>query len=112
MVASLLFSVFLPAKKLLVPESILEREICASLGVQSHELTEQLVAENLVSLELNNADLRDLRGLEVASNLEVLVLRDNLIDDLSSIRNLPKLRKLDLVLKSKWVRAVALSLEI
>ena len=96
MVATLLFSVFLPAKKLLVPESILEREICASLGVQGHELTEQLVAEKLISLELNNADLRDLRGLEVAANLEVLVLRDNLIDDLSPIRNLPKLRKLDL----------------
>ena len=83
-------------KKLLVPESILEREICAALGVTGHELTEELVAQKLVSLELNNADLRDLRGLEVAKNLEVLILRDNLIQDLSPISKLPKLRKLDL----------------
>ena len=37
-----------------------------------------------------------MRGLEVAKNLEVLILRDNLIQDLSPISKLPKLRKLDL----------------
>ena len=91
-----IFSANLLGKKLLVPESILEREICTALGVAGHQLTEELVAEKLVSLELNSADLRDLRGLEVARNLEVLILRDNLIQDLSPINNLPKLRKLDL----------------
>ena len=96
LVVSSLFKAGLSGKKLLVPESILEKEICMSLGVQGHELTEELVAEKLVSLELNDADLRDLRGLEVASNLEVLILRDNLIEDLSPLRNLSKLRKLDL----------------
>ena len=73
---------------MIVPESILEKEICSSLGVQGHELTEELVAEKLVSLELNDADLRDLRGLEVASNLEVLILRDNLIEDLSPLKSI------------------------
>ena len=37
-----------------------------------------------------------MRGLEAAKNLEVLILRDNLIQDLSPINDLPKLRKLDL----------------
>ena len=60
LVASLLFTAGVFGKKLLVPESILEKEICSSLGVQGHELTEELVAEKLVSLELNDADLRDL----------------------------------------------------
>ena len=83
-------------KKLLIPESILEREICSTLGVQGHELTEELVADKLISLELNDADLRDLSGLEVAKNLEVLILRNNLINDLSALSNLQKLRKLDL----------------
>ena len=96
LVISLLGTAWLFGQKLIVPESILEKEICTSLGIQGHELTEELVAEKLVSLELNDADLRDLRGLEVASNLEVLILRDNLIEDLSPLRNLPKLRKLDL----------------
>lgn len=86
----------LAGDRLLVPESILEREMCAALGVSGRELTEQLVGEGLVSLELNNANLRDLRGLEFAKNLEVLILRDNLIQDLSPISKLSKLRKLDL----------------
>ena len=63
LVVSLLLTAGVSGKKLLVPESILEKEICSSLGVQGHELTEELVAEKLVSLELNDADLRDLRVL-------------------------------------------------
>ena len=82
-------------ERLLVPESILERELCSVLGVRGDDLTAKLVAEKLTSLELNDANLRDLRGLEVAQNLEVLILRDNLITDLSPINKLPKLRKLD-----------------
>ena len=91
----LLCSHLLTAERLLVPESILEREICSVLGVRGDELTAELVSEKLTSLELNDANLRDLRGLEVAQNLEVLILRDNLINDLSPISKLPKLRKLD-----------------
>lgn len=91
----LLCSHLLTAERLLVPESILEREICSVLGVRGDELTAELVSEKLTSLELNDANLRDLRGLEVAQNLEVLILRDNLINDLAPISKLPKLRKLD-----------------
>lgn len=40
--------------------------------------------------------IRDLSGLEAAKNLKVLVLRDNLIEDLSPILDLPHLIKLDL----------------
>ena len=96
MLTTTILVVNLNGKKLLIPEAILEKEICSVLGVQGHELTKDLVARNLISLELNNVNLRDLRGLEVATNLEVLILKDNLIQDLTPISKLPKLRKLDL----------------
>ena len=54
-----------------------------TLGVPREELTEELVAKNLRFLDAGNRQLRDLTGLEVAENLEVLVLRQNLIEDIS-----------------------------
>ena len=67
-----------------------------TLGVNREALTKELVAEKLLFLEASGLQLRDLTGLEAAKNLEVLILRDNFIEDLSPLSNLSKLRKLDL----------------
>ena len=59
-------------------------------------LTEEVVNEKLVRLEANGYEIRDLNGLQYAKNLEYLVLRDNLVSDLTPIQGLKKLQKLDL----------------
>ncbi len=80
----------------IIPEPALQRAISNSLGVAERDLTEKMVSENLVRLEANDLQIRDLSGLEKARNLEYLVLRDNLIEDLEPLQKLSKLRKLDL----------------
>ena len=75
---------------------MLEQALAKSLRVERDSLTTELVAEKLEYFELNNAGLRDLTGLESAKNLKVLVLRDNLIQDISPLSDLPHLQKLDL----------------
>ncbi len=79
-----------------MPELNLERAISQSLGIPRDQLSREIVRENLTVLDASSMEIRDLTGLEFAANLEVLVLRNNLIEDLSPIRDLAKLRKLDL----------------
>ena len=83
------------AKQLYVPEPALERALCQALSVDRENLTESLVAQKLRFLEVNDAQIRNLQGLALV-NLETLVLKDNLIQDLSPLSELANLRKLDL----------------
>ncbi|MFP6854647.1 MAG: leucine-rich repeat domain-containing protein, partial [Opitutales bacterium] len=78
------------------PEAMLEEAISEVLGIDPARLTKKLLADRLVSFELNDADVRDLTGLGDAKNLQVLTLRDNLITDLSPLAGLSKLRRLEL----------------
>ncbi|MBP52223.1 MAG: hypothetical protein CMI27_03660 [Opitutae bacterium] len=91
----LLFAPVLRSTPLEIPEPALENALCQALGVDRTELTAEGVS-SILSLELNSKGLRDLAGLENAVNLEVLVMRDNLIEDLSPILGLANLVKLDL----------------
>lgn len=84
------------AQDLIIPEPALQKAIARSLGVSEASLSKSLVREKLIRLQANDLGLRDLTGLEHATNLESLVLRDNLIDDLSPLGNLKNLRNLDL----------------
>lgn len=86
----------LDAKRFRVPEPALEQALAKTLGVQREDLTEELVAEKLISLDVSDKRVRDLTGLEVAQNLRILVLRDNLIEDISPLSDLPNLSRLDL----------------
>ena len=72
----------------------MELEISRSLGVPPSEIMESLLGEKLKILELSDSKLR-FRGLEHALNLEILVLRNNLIEDLSPLSSL-NLKRLDL----------------
>ena len=90
------FSTSSSAKRLHVPEPVLEKALADTLGVEIQELTEELVAQKLRYLDASNRQLRDLTGLEVAQNLEVLVLKQNLIEDITPLASLPNLTKLDL----------------
>ena len=84
------------AEVIVVPELNLERAICQSLGVSRDNLTQKLVEKELTSLDASSMEIRDLTGLEFAKNLEILVLRNNLIEDISPISNLASITKLDL----------------
>ena len=86
----------LDAKRFRVPEPALEQALAKTLGVQREDLTEELVAEKLISLDVSDKRLRDLTGLEVARNLQILVLRDNLIEDITPLSGLGNLSRLDL----------------
>ena len=84
------------AEVMVVPELNLEKAICQSLGVSRDNLTQKLVEEELTSLDASSMEIRDLTGLEFAKNLEILVLSNNLIEDISPISNLASITKLDL----------------
>jgi len=95
----------LEAKRFRVPEPALEQALAKTLGVQREDLTEELVAEKLVSLDVSDKRVRDLTGLEVAQNLQILVLRDNLIEDISPLSDLANLSRLDL--SGNRIRSIA-----
>ena len=90
------FACISQAQDLIIPEPALQSAIARSLGVSEQKLSKSLVENKLVRLQANDVGIRDLRGLEHAKNLESLVLRDNLIDDLSPIHDLRKITNLDL----------------
>ena len=81
---------------LVFADSKLEKAIARNIGVEVNELSSTVIRERLRFFELNDANIKDLRGIEHAANLETLILRNNLINDVSPIASLPKLRKLDL----------------
>jgi Leucine-rich repeat (LRR) protein len=90
------FACISQAQDLIIPEPALQSAIARSLGVSEQKLSKSLVENKLIRLQANDVGIRDLRGLEHAKNLESLVLRDNLIDDLSPIHDLRKIKNLDL----------------
>ena len=94
--SGVLFACISHAQDLIIPEPSLQSAIARSLGVSEQKLSKSLVENQLVRLQANDVGIRDLRGLEHAKNLESLVLRDNLIDDLSPIHDLRKIKNLDL----------------
>ena len=77
-------------------EPKLEKAIALQVGVEVRNLTSTHIRERLKYFELNDAKIRSLKGLEHASNLEVLILKNNLLTDLGPIAKLPKIKKLDL----------------
>ena len=91
------FAYFSQAQDLIIPEPALQSAIARSLGVSEQKLSKSLVENKLIRLQVNDVGIRDLRGLEHAKNLVSLVLRDNLIDDLSPIHDLSKIKNLDLL---------------
>ena len=84
------------AQDLIIPEPALQNAIARSLGVSEQKLSKSLVENKLFRLQADDLGIRDLSGLEHAKNLESLVLRDNIIEDLGPIQGLTKLKNLDL----------------
>ncbi len=84
------------SESLHVPDPALEDALAKTLQVERDELTEELLASRLTRFQLNGAGVRNLTGLEAATKLQSLVLRDNLIQDIKPITGLAYLKRLDL----------------
>ena len=79
-----------------IPDTNLRIQITAALGkAHGHAIT---VADmlSLTELQVNNANVRDLTGLQQASNLTTLSLNNNNLSDISRLAGLSQLTRLSL----------------
>ena len=79
-----------------IPDPNLERAIRETLALPDGVPLTQLEMLRLQRLKAWSRDIKDLTGLQYATNIEYLILWDNSIKDLTPLANLTKLRELDL----------------
>ena len=83
-----------PVTDVNIPDANLRAVIADSLGKTSGEAITTAEMATLTSLVAHNKGIRDLTGLEHATNLEVLNLDDNSISDISALSGLTNLIEL------------------
>ena len=86
----------LPGAFVHIPDSNLRAAIAEALGKSPNAPITAEEMERLGRLDVENRDVRDLTGLQFATNLSWLYIRDNQISDLSPIAGLIGLRALRL----------------
>ena len=79
-----------------IPDENLRAAIEKALGKAAGSTITAEEMARLTRLAAGNMEIRDLTGLEAATNLEVLALARNLISDIPQLTNLIRLRNLDL----------------
>ncbi len=82
------------ATTVVIPDANLRAVIADSLGKASGEEITAAEMATLTRLDADSKDIRDLTGLEYATNLDSLTLDYNDISDISALSNLTKLRNL------------------
>ena len=88
--------VAIPGAVVRIPDPNLRAAIAEALGKGPNAPITAEEMEGLSDLDARNKDIRDLTGLQFATNLDELSLRDNQISDLSPIAGLIGLRELRL----------------
>ena len=86
----------IPGTVVHIPDPNLRAAIAEELGKNPNAPITVEEMEGLRDLDARNKDIRDLTGLQFATNLEWLSLRDNQISDLSPLAGLIELRELSL----------------
>ncbi len=86
----------LPGGQVHIPDSNLRAAVVEALDKSANAPITLEEMEGLRRLEAENRGIRDLMGIQYATNLSELFLRDNQITDLSSIASLNELRRLRL----------------
>ena len=86
----------LPGAFVHIPDTNLRAAIAEELGKSSNAPITVEEMERLEDLNVPNRGIQDLTGLQLATNLNRLYLRDNQISDLSSLAGLINLRRLKL----------------
>ncbi|GEM_PF-1558433 len=83
-----------PLEVVNIPDANLEAAVRAALSMPTGEITSEDMA-GLTSLAARFCGIHDLTGLEYATNLEQLDLRDNHISDLTPLERLTHLREIN-----------------
>ena len=86
----------LASSKIEIPDPNLERAIREELGLPSHLPLTQQVMLQLFGLSAEDAQIKNLTGIEYAQNLESLSIPNNPINDLTPIASLRRLEYLKL----------------
>ena len=87
----LMFPLTTLAQTVRIPDTNLRAAIAAALDKTPEDLITAGEMATLRRFEAEDAGIRDLTGLEAATNLENVILHHNLISDLSPLAELPKL---------------------
>ena len=93
----LIFPLTTSAQTVDIPDPNLRAAIAEALGkVPNARITADEMARLTNNFDANNRGIKDLTGLEAATNLDDLRLNDNLISDISPIKGLIRLRHIEL----------------
>ena len=87
----LMFPLTAPAQNVTIPDANLRAAIAETLGKEPNSQMTRADMAKLTRLEAHNRDIRDLTGLEFATNLDGIVANNNLIADLSPLAELTRL---------------------
>ena len=79
-----------------IPDPNLRAEVLTALGKPKHDPISPSEMATLTELEVQNANISDLTGLEFATNLTWLDLAGNSVSDITPIASLTQLKTLDL----------------
>ena len=80
-----------------MPDAALRAKVRAKLGLRTDAILTQQMMTRLGKLDrAHNSQISDLTGLEYATNLNALKMRDNQISDLTPLKNLTALYVLDM----------------
>ena len=86
----------LPGTVVRIPDTNLRAAIAETLGKNTNAPITVEEMEGLSELDVRNKSIRDLAGLQFATNLSQLLLNDNQISDISPISGLTELRQLQI----------------
>ena len=86
----------IPGASVHIPDANLRAAIVDALGKAPKDSITAAEMATLTQLEINDAGIGDLSGLEFATELEKITLNNNLISDLSPLAKLINLRNIDL----------------
>ena len=86
----------IPGESIYIPDPNLRSAIAETLGKAPNASITVEEMEGLERLHANHSDIKNLAGLELATNLTDLIINNNLISDLSPIAGLINLRRIRL----------------
>ncbi len=90
-----MFPLTAPAQNVTIPDANLRAAIAETLGKEPNSQITRADMAKLTRLEAHNRDIRDLTGLEFATNLGEIRANDNLIEDLSPLAELTRLNVIE-----------------
>ena len=95
LIVFLMFPLAAPAQDVTIPDANLRAAIAETLGKEPNSQLTRADMRKLTRLDGHNRDIRDLTGLEFATNLNEIRANGNLIEDLSPLEGLTRLNVIE-----------------